>query len=204
VLTALHATLKTNTTLSGTGIGANLLPAAAPTTGAGVAWNSGTGTATATAANDIVRWNAALTPGKGYQVTFNYTMSAGSKIRITNGLSNGSLIVATSAVLGASGSVTLFFLSTSDNFAIEADTAVFTGTISSIVLQDAPPLVATSTAAGGVRGTRPLSGLSYFSGVITTLTGTPQIGIAQTNWDNSDGARQRHQHCGLSAERGRP
>jgi hypothetical protein len=185
VQTTLHATLKTSTTLSGTGIGANLLPAAAPTTGAGVAWNSGTGTATATAANDIVRWNNSLTPGKGYQVTFNYTMTSGSKIRITNGLSNGSLIVATSAVLGASGSVTLFFISTGDNLAFEADTLAFTGTISSIVLQDAPALVATSTAAGGVRTTRPLSGLSYFSGVITTLTGTPQIGIAQTNWDNT-------------------
>jgi hypothetical protein len=46
-------------------------------------------------------------------------------------------------------------------------------------------LVATSTGAGGVRSDRPLTGLSYFSGVITTLTGTPQIGIAASNWDNS-------------------
>lgn len=38
-------------------------------------------------------------------------------------------------------------------------------------------LVATSTAAGGAHADRPLSGPTYFSAVITTLTGTPQIGI---------------------------
>jgi hypothetical protein len=46
-------------------------------------------------------------------------------------------------------------------------------------------LVATSTGAGGVRSDHPLSGLTYFSAVITTLTGTPQIGIASGTWDNA-------------------
>lgn len=38
-------------------------------------------------------------------------------------------------------------------------------------------LVATSSGAGGVHADRPITGLSYFSAVITTLTGAPQIGI---------------------------
>jgi hypothetical protein len=186
MLTILDNNQKTNTTLTGTGAGANLLPTSAPTTGAGVAWNSGTGTATATAANDIVRWNGSLTAGQGYSITLNYTMTVGSKIRITNGYSNASQIVATSAVLGASGSVTLFFIATDVNLAIEADTAAFTGTISAINLQDAPLLVATSTAgSAGVRTRRSLSGPSYFEAIITTLTGTPLVGIANMNWDHS-------------------
>jgi hypothetical protein len=48
-------------------------------------------------------------------------------------------------------------------------------------------LVATSTGAGGARAQRCCSGLTYFEGVITTLTGTPQIGIADSNWDHATG-----------------
>lgn len=43
-------------------------------------------------------------------------------------------------------------------------------------------LVATSTAAGGARSDRPITGLTYFSAVITTLTGAPQIGIARNDY----------------------
>lgn len=39
-------------------------------------------------------------------------------------------------------------------------------------------LVATSTGAGGVEATRCVSGKSYFEAVITTLTGTPSLGLA--------------------------
>lgn len=46
-------------------------------------------------------------------------------------------------------------------------------------------LVATSAGAGGVRSDHPLSGLSYFESVITTLAGTPQIGIASFIWGNT-------------------
>lgn len=46
-------------------------------------------------------------------------------------------------------------------------------------------LVATSTAAGGAMSSRVLSGLTYFEVTITTLTGTPGVGIASSNWDHS-------------------
>lgn len=46
-------------------------------------------------------------------------------------------------------------------------------------------LVATSTGAGGVRTDRSLSKKSYFEGVLTTLAGTPQIGVSSTNWDHA-------------------
>jgi hypothetical protein len=43
-------------------------------------------------------------------------------------------------------------------------------------------LVATSSGAGGACSSRMLSGPSYFEGTITTLTGTPSIGIATSGW----------------------
>lgn len=43
-------------------------------------------------------------------------------------------------------------------------------------------LVATSTAAAGAYADRSISGLTYFEGVLTTLTGVPAIGIVSTNW----------------------
>lgn len=46
-------------------------------------------------------------------------------------------------------------------------------------------LVATSYAAGGVRANRVPTAPFYFEATITTLTGTPQVGIAGPSWDNS-------------------
>jgi hypothetical protein len=46
-------------------------------------------------------------------------------------------------------------------------------------------LVATSTGAGGARSDRPITGLTYFSAVITTLTGAPQIGIARNDYSGA-------------------
>jgi hypothetical protein len=43
-------------------------------------------------------------------------------------------------------------------------------------------LVATSSGAGGACSSRMLSGPCYFEGTITTLTGTPSIGIAASKW----------------------
>jgi hypothetical protein len=51
-------------------------------------------------------------------------------------------------------------------------------------------LVATSSGAGAVRSTRALQGLTYFEAVITTLTGTPAIGVCNQGFvtTNSLGA----------------
>jgi hypothetical protein len=46
-------------------------------------------------------------------------------------------------------------------------------------------LIATSTGAGGARSSRFLQGLTYFELTPTTLTGTPSLGIATSNWNTS-------------------
>lgn len=46
-------------------------------------------------------------------------------------------------------------------------------------------LGASSTSPGGVMSSHPITGLSYFEATITTLTGTPAIGIASSTWNHS-------------------
>lgn len=46
-------------------------------------------------------------------------------------------------------------------------------------------LVATSSGAGGVRAQRDIRDLIYFEATITTLTGTPQVGLASMTWDHT-------------------
>lgn len=46
-------------------------------------------------------------------------------------------------------------------------------------------LVATSSGAGGARSSRFIQGPTYFEMTPTTLTGTPSVGIAQSNWNTS-------------------
>jgi hypothetical protein len=60
-------------------------------------------------------------------------------------------------------------------------------------------LVATSTGLGGVRSGRALSGLTYFEGVITTLTGSPQIGVAAPLWGTSTNLGAGSSGCGYQA-----
>jgi hypothetical protein len=43
-------------------------------------------------------------------------------------------------------------------------------------------LIATSTGAGGARSSRLLQGPTYFEATPTTLTGTPSVGFAASNW----------------------
>lgn len=93
-----------------------------------------------------------LTVGQTYQVTFTYTMTAGSKIRITNSATaNGTNIVYVSPVLGASGTYTGYFTAVGTAFSIEADTANFSGTIDNVSVAPAPlqpALTANSTYSG--------------------------------------------------------
>lgn len=110
------------------GDGPELLTAA-PTTYAGVSWNSGSGVATCIAAAEIVRWSGVLTIGQTYHATFNYNVTSGSKLRIGNGATNGSNTVYTSGVLSGSGTIDVTFVATGTFFGIEADTATFSGTV---------------------------------------------------------------------------
>lgn len=176
---------KVNQTISGTGTGANLVPGTAPTTGTGVSWAAGT--ATCTSAGDIVKWTGlSLVPGQAYLLTINYNKTNGNRIAVCNGNGNFSEQAAVSEVIAnGAGTLTIPFIARDTGLSIEAHTIAYSGTISSITVQDLLTVAATSSGAGGIRSDRPLTGPTYFEAVLTTSTGTPQIGIASSLWNNS-------------------
>ena len=69
-------------------------------------------------------------------MTGSYTMSAGSKLRANNSTTNGAAILATSPALGSSGTFQFDFTATGTAISIEADSAVFTGTIDNISVKE--------------------------------------------------------------------
>lgn len=74
-----------------------------------------------------------LTIGATYSFSFDYNKTAGSKLRVANGATGGTNIVYTSAVLAnGSGTLTGTFVATGTHFRIEADTAVYSGTIDNV------------------------------------------------------------------------
>lgn len=104
------------------------------TKGAGVTISGGVANCSVAAA--ILAQNVTLVVGRSYSVSFNYTMTAGSKIRIANNLTENVNVVFTSGVLGASGTVTASFIATNSDISIGADTAQFSGTIDNFTVTD--------------------------------------------------------------------
>lgn len=91
------------------------------------------GVVTTASATSIVYQTNVLTVGQTYTVSFDYTRTSGSVLRITNGTVNGTNIVYTSGALGASGTVTATFVATGTALSIEASGSSFTGTIDNVV-----------------------------------------------------------------------
>jgi len=82
-------------------------------------------------------WETGITVvGHTYRMTGSYTMSAGSKLRANNSTTNGAAILATSPALGSSGTFQFDFTATGTAISIEADSAVFTGTIDNISVKE--------------------------------------------------------------------
>jgi hypothetical protein len=84
----------------------------------------------AAAATSLCQQNVVVN-GQTYNFSFDYTKSAGSKLRIETGPGIGF----TSGVLGASGTVSGSFTAQGPEFRIGADSAVFSGTIDNVVVQ---------------------------------------------------------------------
>jgi hypothetical protein len=84
----------------------------------------------------LCQQNLFLVPGTTYNFSFDYTMSSGSALRISTGLTNGSNTLYTSGGLGASGTVSGSFVAVSGGpyFGIEAHNALFSGTIDNVVV----------------------------------------------------------------------
>jgi hypothetical protein len=132
----------------------------APTTGSSTSWNSGTGTATASSETRIVAWSGVLTVGQTYHARFDYNMTSGSKLRIGNGASNGVDIVYVSGILSGSGTIDIAFVATNTSFAIEADSAVYSGTLSNISCK---------LSGGAVGSVEPTSWTSVLTGKVQQM-----------------------------------
>jgi hypothetical protein len=80
----------------------------------------------------ILTQNVPFTTGQVYNFHFDYTMTAGARLRVTNGNVNQQNVVWTSNSLGPSGTLQGSFTAVGPYFSIEADGAIFTGTIDNI------------------------------------------------------------------------
>jgi hypothetical protein len=117
-----------------------------PTTYTGVTYSGGV--ATCSAAAQIVTFNPPLVVGLRYRARFNYTITSGSGLRITNFNTNGTNTVYTSAALTGSGSIDVVFVATNTYFSIEASGATYSGTISSISCMQTTAITASATLSG--------------------------------------------------------
>lgn len=93
----------------------------------GGGWTISGGQAVGATATDQVAQIPVFTVGQTYRVTFDYTMSSGSGLRIDDGVTNHP-----TGALAASGSVVLEFVADGVDFRLEADNAAFTGTVDNI------------------------------------------------------------------------
>jgi hypothetical protein len=94
------------------------------------------GAANVTAAANLIAQNVSLVIGQLYTVTVQYTRTAGANLRFCNSMTNATNIVATLATVNTATLTTLrfSFIAVSNGFKIEADGAVFTGTIDNVTL----------------------------------------------------------------------
>ncbi|PSC06028.1 hypothetical protein SLNSH_06550 [Alsobacter soli] len=90
------------------------------------------GAAQATNATRMLTQDVGFVVGQTYTVTFDYTMTAGARLRISNSDTNGANVVYTSTVLDSAGTVTATFVATGSKLGIEADSGSFTGTLDNI------------------------------------------------------------------------
>lgn len=90
-------------------------------------WSISGGQAVGTGASDSLTQTGILVSGRPYTATFDYTMSSGSRLRINSG---GVFFV--SPLLGASGSVSINFVAGGADLIIQADNALFTGTLDNV------------------------------------------------------------------------
>lgn len=86
-------------------------------------------------ASQMFQQNLGLVTGTTYNFSFDINKTAGSKLRIANGLANGANVVYTSAVLAnGAQNISGSFVAAGPYFGIEADTATYSGTVDNVTL----------------------------------------------------------------------
>jgi large repetitive protein len=134
------------------------------TLSSGVTWSGGK--INATAANTMMNLNANLTAGAIYYVSFDYTMTSGKNLRVTNANNSGLSNLMFSQSLSSSGSVNGYFVAGNNtSLCIAADWAGFTGTIDNFRLYK-------------------VSGLATALARQPWLSGTGEAGATITFYDN--------------------
>lgn len=144
------------------------------------------GAANATSSSSLIAQNVGLVVGQLYTVTVQYTRTAGANLRFCNSMTNATNIVATLATVNTATLTTLRFSFTavSNGFKIEADGAVFTGTIDNIVIR-------TSAALKGIAYVRRATSTTAieletpFYDHATGITATQSVGdniLISKNW----------------------
>ena len=96
----------------------------------GSGWSISGGVANSVASSAPLTQTDRLVPGLVYEFSFDYTMSSGSRLRINHGGSVSWI----SPPLGAAGTMTGSFTAQGTTFGLEADSAVFSGTIDNVVI----------------------------------------------------------------------
>jgi hypothetical protein len=165
----------------------------------GAGWTISGGQAHSTASSEPIYQPGVLTAGQQYQFIFDYAISAGAKLRVTNGAPTiGSDIIYISPALVGSGTLPGAtpgtFTATGTAFGIEADTNVFSGTLDNAQVIGAV-VGATSNFIIDYATTPPqdisvpygqIGGLAYgttyylYADVDDVLDATPTYGATQT------------------------
>jgi hypothetical protein len=123
-------------------------------------WTKGAGTTISggsvncSSAAFIITQNTPFVVGQRYTVTIQYTRTAGANLRFCNSITNSTNIVALLPTVNTATPTTLTFsfVAVGDGFKIEADTAVFSGTLDNLV----------------VRVSASLKGIAYVRGATST------------------------------------
>lgn len=103
-------------------------------------WSISGGNAVGTSASDSLAQSGVFELGKYYLIEFPYTMSAGLRLRIQSDRNTNLHLTGT---LGASGTISEYIKADGTQLNIEADGAVFTGTIPQISVKELVPLLGT-------------------------------------------------------------
>lgn len=114
--------------------GPNTISGVSPTTAGG--WSYSSGTITGSGASSSVTWSSIVSGRRLYRFQASYTMTSGSKLRL---VTTTGTTVWTSATLAASGAIDATInidANNGGNLLLQADSATFTGTLTSLSLTD--------------------------------------------------------------------
>jgi hypothetical protein len=115
------------------------------TKGAGVTISGGA--ANCSNATTMLTQNCPLIVGQTYTLSFSYTKSAGSALRVSSGLvDNTNVLYSSAALANGSGTLTFTFVAARDGVVLAASGAIFSGTIDNFTCTRSANLVTTTAS----------------------------------------------------------